>query len=414
MFSKKSSVFHKIFLSLLICVLFTGPGFAAISDDDFFDLCAAGSLEQVAFAINNGANVNAKIDVGRTPLMFAAAFNPDPEVLKALLSAGADVHARSNEGWSSEGGMTPLMAAAIGSNPEKIRALIDAGSDVNARNRAQWSPLLLAAGSEISNPEAIKMLIDAGADVNVSDAEGSTPLMLAAARCTNPEIITVLLDGGARPGKKLEVVPSRSGNLTFLAINFAVDNENLRGTEVIKRLEQETDRALLEEKKALELVELCKEGSLQKINDAVKNGANVNARLEHERTPLMLAAWESPDSEVVGALISAGADVHMRDIFGYTPLMFAANFNSNPQIIEVLVGASADVNVNSSGMTPLMAAAFANANPEVISTLLELGADPKVKNKSDQYHMAIYYAKNNGNLKNTDALRKLEELSVEY
>ena len=48
--------------------------------------------------IQDEANVNAKNDTGTTPLMIAAGNNPNPEVLKALLEAGADAKAKNNEG----------------------------------------------------------------------------------------------------------------------------------------------------------------------------------------------------------------------------------------------------------------------------------------------------------------------------
>ena len=51
----------------------------------------------------------------------------------------------------------------------------------------------------------------------------------------------------------------------------------------------------------------------------------------------------------------------------------------------------------------------ANSNPEVITTLLNLGADPKAKDELGK--MASHYAQRNFKLKNTEALRKLEEAS---
>jgi ankyrin repeat protein len=186
---------------------------------------------------------------------------------------------------------------------------------------------------------------------------------------------------------------------------------NLKNSDVLKRLEEETNRALLAVQKDLEFIEFCKTGSLEQIYDAIKKGANVNARIENERTPLMMAAWKRTDPKMIRALIKLGADVHMRDDHGYTPLMFAADFNSNPEISEALIIAGADVNVNAAGFTPLMAAAFSNVNPEVITVLLKLGADPKLKNIHDKDNMAIDYARRNRNLNNTETLKRLEEIS---
>jgi ankyrin repeat protein len=121
---------------------------------------------------------------------------------------------------------------------------------------------------------------------------------------------------------------------------------------------------------------LCEEGSLQQITEAIENGANVNAR----------------------------------SIYGETPLMAAAASNLNPEVITSLVKAGADVNAKENrGFTSLMWAAWKNPNPEVIITLLENGADPKEKNNYGR--IALSYARENEQLNNSEALKKLEEVS---
>ncbi|MCL1874987.1 MAG: ankyrin repeat domain-containing protein [Synergistaceae bacterium] len=88
----------------------------------------------------------------------------------------------------------------------------------------------------------------------------------------------------------------------------------------------------------------------------------------------------------------------------------AAGGNTNPEVISALVMAGADVNEkNNNGLTPLMLAARINPNLEVITTLLNHGTAPKVKDDSGK--MAIDYARENENLKNAEALRRLEEAS---
>ena len=446
MLTIKPSVFRKIFWSLLLYVLFVWPAFAAISDSSFLELCKTGSLQQINDAILNGANVNAKDNSDSTPLIYAATFNlvhevvmtlikagadvntgnyagwtplmmaagnenSNPEIISLFINAGSDVNAKTMEGWTIDGGLTPLMMAAgnNNSNPEVISTLINAGADVNTSNRAGWTPLILAAGNYNSNPEVINTLIKAGANVNARVREdGSTPLVLAAERCSNPEVITILLNFGADAAAKKSLVQSRGDSIIMSAVDLARRNNNLRDTEVIRRLEEEAKNSELAKKRDFDFIELCKTGSLQKINDAIENGANVNARSEHERTPLMLVAGDSSKLEVIITLINAGADVSRRDEYGWTPLMQAASHNSNPEAITIIVKAGAYINANdNAGFTPLMLAAGYNTNPEVITTLLELGADPKLSNKSGR--TAIEYARRNRNLRNTDALKKLED-----
>ncbi len=68
-----------------------------------------------------------------TPLMCAAAFNQNPEVITTLLKAGADINAQ-NESASR---MTALMWAAVNNqNPEVIMRLLKAGADAKAKNSA--------------------------------------------------------------------------------------------------------------------------------------------------------------------------------------------------------------------------------------------------------------------------------------
>lgn len=53
---------------------------------------------------------------------------------------------------------------------------------------------------------------------------------------------------------------------------------------------------------------LSKEGSLQEVNDAIKNVTNVNARHNGEISPLILAATMNPNPEVITTLLKNGAD----------------------------------------------------------------------------------------------------------
>ena len=66
-------------------------------------------------------NIDAKDNYGLTPLMYAAeGINPD--VVSALVNAGADINAQSNHG------LTPLMYAALSGNPDVVNILKEAGA----------------------------------------------------------------------------------------------------------------------------------------------------------------------------------------------------------------------------------------------------------------------------------------------
>ena len=158
-----------------------------------FDLCKSGEAtpERVQEFLDLGADVNATESdrIGVTPLVAAARFSKNPEVVTLLIKAGADVNTKS------EDGVTPLYMAAFGNeNPEVVTVLIEAGADVN------WhfgSTALMGAATNNENPEVFTVLIKAGADVNAKGRDDMTPLSVAAFFIKNPEVLTVLIEAGA-------------------------------------------------------------------------------------------------------------------------------------------------------------------------------------------------------------------------
>ena len=131
---------------------------------------------------------------GWTPLHLAARSNPDPDAVKALIEAGADLDAPSGESYREAN--SPLHYAGMNPNPAVIAVLLDAGADVYALSRTRRTPLHEAA-AYASDPETIELLVAAGADVNAPDSFGYTPLHSAAWYNPRPEIATALIAAGA-------------------------------------------------------------------------------------------------------------------------------------------------------------------------------------------------------------------------
>ena len=66
-----------------------------------------------------GADLESRTTAGFTPLMDAAAFNDNPEVVQVLIEAGANLEARTDSGF------TPLMdAAGFSTNPQVVIKLL--------------------------------------------------------------------------------------------------------------------------------------------------------------------------------------------------------------------------------------------------------------------------------------------------
>jgi ankyrin repeat protein len=144
-------------------------------------------------------------------------------------------------------GDTALHIASAGYQTEIVRVLLAAGTDVHARNRRGQQALHAAAvgspGSQMWNPTAqsatIVCLIQTGADPNAIDMDGVSPLHRSV-RTRSAEAVRTLLAQGADPALK-----NKSGSAPMV---LAVHNTGRGGTgspeakaqqqEIIRILEQ--------------------------------------------------------------------------------------------------------------------------------------------------------------------------------
>jgi ankyrin repeat domain-containing protein 50 len=121
-----------------------------------------------------GANVNERDQEGRTPLSWAAE-GGHQTVVKLLLETGkADVDSRDHNG------RTPLSMAAEGGHQTVIKLLLETGrANVDPKGNNGRTPLSMAA--ERGHQTVVKLLLETSkADVDSKDHNGRTPLSLAA------------------------------------------------------------------------------------------------------------------------------------------------------------------------------------------------------------------------------------------
>src|SRR5512145_2464865 len=84
-------------------------------------------------------------------------------------------------------------------------------------------------------------------------------------------------------------------------------------------------------------LELCKNGTPEQVEAALKAGASVAERGEYAYTPLMMAARDNPDPKVITVLLKAGAKLTDRSETHKTPFMYACQGNPNPEVIRLML-----------------------------------------------------------------------------
>lgn len=178
------------------------------------DALRYGQREKVLELLENGADVNSKVEFGWTPL-HSAVQSGDKEMVQLLLDKGACPHARKDNGGtvfieaamvgnveilellfgcgfnindSDNNGFTAFMEAAWYGKEEALRFLHSKGADVNMRRNASEEKKKLNKGGKAALMDAcwgghfsvVKTLIqEMGADVNICDNEGRNALIHA-------------------------------------------------------------------------------------------------------------------------------------------------------------------------------------------------------------------------------------------
>ena len=111
--------------------------------------------------IEKGSDINAKDNLGYTPLINACQFEmeKDYNFLELLIDNGADLEAEDNSGE------TPLQTAICSNATENVKYLVKRGSDFNKKDKDGLTPLNLAydENSDGVNDEIIEFLESKGA-----------------------------------------------------------------------------------------------------------------------------------------------------------------------------------------------------------------------------------------------------------
>lgn len=230
--------------------------------------------------------------------------------------------------WIAEGAdlELELINAVLSRDPERVKLVIAAGADVNARDTSGFSALDTAARNRA--PSMIEILVAAGADPNTADQDGFFPLLHAINRNHVPSIAML-----AKTGANLEKTTKEGISPLSWAIGdgkfFAAQALIEAGADVNARSGYEEVTPLMVA--ATQLPAKTRSGNLvqgpQPVDLArmmIDKGADVNLTSKDGVTALMIAAGHN-NAALVGLLAGAGADVNAKSAQGQTALDIATS-----------------------------------------------------------------------------------------
>lgn len=367
----------KIYGLAAIAMLLLGgiPATAKLSDKNIA-LCKTGTAEQIKAELGKkGLDLDDTDTYGQTALLIAIRENRPSKIIKELLDAGADPESCNNSN------ATALMyAAQYNTDPAVIKLLIGRGANIKAKDKNGKTALSYALIEEKSknkdNPDVVEALIKGGADAKETNGK-DTLLTQAISSGASPEVVSVLIRNGADA--------NAVGNYT--ALYCAVKDNK---AEIVKVL--------------------------------LDNGADANQYGNAKRPyPLIAAASNKPNAEIIGLLLEAGADETLRldpqDKKSQTILEYIKkNYPKTYTVLEKKIDGSAlseaDIKNCKTGTakqirqamekgelspsqkdkshtTALMYAAGWNKDPGAVSALLEKTSDVNARNSNGETALTI-------------------------
>jgi hypothetical protein len=176
-------------------------------------------VDKVRLLIQQGVDVNAPISYGPMPPPVTSAVDllVDPDILTALIQAGADVNVQDAKYES-----TALMQVAQGGdaevfrviNAKLMRVLLDAHAKVDLQGKGGLTALMIAVEGNFE--DGVQMLLQAHADVNLTEGYGRTALDFALRPgypiySPNESIVSMLKEAGAKTGPNAQW-PTNTGD----------------------------------------------------------------------------------------------------------------------------------------------------------------------------------------------------------
>ncbi len=347
------------------------------------------SKDIVEYLLAQGADVNKKNTIGRSPLHLALSLNYYQfQIVTLLINHGADIHA------PDEDGKTALHHACRNGTFKAAQLLLEHGAAVNTRDCSGNTPLILAVNSGECQA-LVQLLLSYGADPNAIDNEDMSVLFnFCHGSDYNMQTFKMLIDAGADV-----TYISKEDNLSLLHIMYHPRSHEMQD-ELIKIMEFLIQKGLdINQDSALGTpLNLNTYWGHEKVIDfLLKNGATITAISEKEDTPLHTVMYSELRPHLVKTLLDNGVAINAQNKLGDTPLHIFIDRNHSPkeevfEILLLLKQYGADFSIkNDEGLTPLLIAAK-QCNVKIVKYLLdECGATSNETNAdgNSALHIAV-------------------------
>lgn len=334
-------------------------------------------LQMVQLLLKTRANA------GQDRSILVAARLKSPELILALLDAGADINKLDE--MQSLGVMKPcsaLCSAVCTNDINFVEFLLSIGAqpDAGLSPGTLYSDTPLVAATRLANVPIIERLLNAGANVNLAPTVCSYGLgrvstlnaLQTAARMGNLGLVQLLLNAGA----DLDWPAAVDNGRTALQVAVEFGNSNLTKFLIGEGADVNSPAAKTEGLTALQAAVSCMDvGLVQLLLDA---GAKANDLLPGGGSTALKIAAANGANDIIEILHDNGADVNWppeRSASG-TALQVAVE-HGHYHTVQLLLARGADVNAPASywyGDTAIQAAA-SRGYLRIAELLLNAGAD---------------------------------------
>lgn len=301
---------------------------AGTATEQFVLALETNNPRKVEALLRQGANPNILLSDGSTPLTYSITRN-NASVVDVLLRSGSDPDK------IDKNGETPIILALKNKNDPLVRMLVVYGANINTRDSRLRSPLMLAVIME--EAELAEWLVERGADISLRDGRDRDALSLAResgqSNLATTLQVRILTERG---GSDEEIIAGLFQRADVMALREFL----LRRPDVLKLklVPGYLERALnIEtEKSSSEALELL-----------LGHGLNVDGDQSEITTPAILAAKAGKLAQLK-LLLKNGADLEARDESDKTALMVAI-LNRQEAVVEYLVEMKAQKNYETPG-----------------------------------------------------------------